>query len=140
MLHYYLLQNNVFRRVEEFTISCGELQCIVVDIMGYFGILKINNYLQTLRDYFLLGNGGFWQCIDIPVLETIPVTVTNRGLNFGPLKSAVEKYNITHTHTNQIFEKISFKFSLQKFTTRDNIITFKSCTKIIRTMDVLLQF
>jgi len=110
--------------------------------------LRLNDHLHILRDYFLLGNGMFWQCLldectDIPALETIPVTVASRDLNVGPFKSAATKCNITN---HALFDKLALQFSLQKFSTRrksidlDQIITYKQCTKIARKTDMLLRF
>eukprot|EP01083_Nonionella_stella_P291017 990308_1 len=110
--------------------------------------LKLNEHLQTLRDYFLLGNGGFWQCLlsectDIPVFETISVTVATRDLNFGPFKSAVTKCGLQN---DELLDKVTLQFSLQKFSTRrksidlDHMITLGVCEKIAQKSDVLIQF
>lgn len=112
--------------------------------------LKLKQHLQTLRDYFLLGNGRFWQCLldecaNIPALETIPVTVASRDLNVGPFKTAAAKSD-DETTTLTFLELVALQFSLSKFSTRrktidlDKICVNASCVKMNRKNDLLLQF
>lgn len=110
--------------------------------------LRLNRHLQTLRDYFLLGNGTFWQCLldectDIPALETIPVTVATRDLNFGPFKSTATKLDLQN---DEFLQKINLEFSVQKWSTKrksidlDHIVTNANCQKVSRRNDVMFRF